>query len=217
MCELLAMSSSVPVTVNLSLRAFAEHGGGTGPHDDGWGIAYYHGAYARIIKDVRQAAGSDWVSFVEGRDLRSTSVIAHIRHGTRGGISLENTHPFARELGGRVHVFAHNGTLRDYERDSRFRLDAYRPIGETDSEWVFCVLLGRLREAWTSGAQAPPLGLRRGIVEEFARDVRELGAANFIYCDSEYLFAHATARTHDDGRVGPPGLNMLERRVDDPT
>jgi len=36
---------------------------------------------------------------------------SHIRHATRGGVSLANTQPFVRELGGRTHVFAHNGDL----------------------------------------------------------------------------------------------------------
>ena len=40
MCELFAMSSRLPSTVNLSLKTLADHGGGSAPHDDGWGSAY---------------------------------------------------------------------------------------------------------------------------------------------------------------------------------
>ncbi len=69
MCELFAMSSKLPTTVTLSLKTFAEHGGGSGPHTDGWGIAYYHDNYARLIKDRGAAHDSDWVEFVESRRL----------------------------------------------------------------------------------------------------------------------------------------------------
>jgi glutamine amidotransferase len=41
LCELFALSSRLPATVSLSLKTLAEHGGGSAPHADGWGIAYY--------------------------------------------------------------------------------------------------------------------------------------------------------------------------------
>ncbi len=217
MCELFAMSSRLPATVNMSLEIFAEHGGRSGPHKDGWGIAYYHETYARLIKDSGAASHSDWVSFVEARGLCSTKVIAHIRNATRGEVALKNTHPFSRELGGRIHVFAHNGTLHAIEDDQLFILGTSRPVGTTDSERAFCILLSRLQEMWLSGVEHPSLSKRMDVVSNFAVQLRTLGAANFLYSDGEYLFAHAHVRQHDDGRFGPPGLNMLRRRCGGPT
>ncbi len=211
MCELFAMSSRKPATVTLSLQALAEHGGKTGPHMDGWGIAYYHDNYARLIKDSKAASGSDWVRFVESRSLRSTTVIAHLRNATQGEIALWNTHPFERELGGHTHVFAHNGTLGGIEDDARFALGRHRPVGTTDSEHAFCALLDRLEEMWLFDDDPPALSDRLDAVAGFADELRSLGAANFIYSDGEYLFAHASIREHDDGRIGPPGLQMLRR------
>jgi hypothetical protein len=52
MCELLGMSSNRQATVNLSLMKLAEHGGFSGPHRDGWGVAYYEGL-ARISHQKR--------------------------------------------------------------------------------------------------------------------------------------------------------------------
>ena len=43
MCELLGMSAHHPASITLSLNEFARHGGETGPHVDGWGIAFYEG------------------------------------------------------------------------------------------------------------------------------------------------------------------------------
>jgi glutamine phosphoribosylpyrophosphate amidotransferase len=59
--------------------------------------------------------------FAGGRDGaalpdQERNVIAHIRKATQGGVALENTHPFQRELWGRYWVFAHNGDLKEYAR-----------------------------------------------------------------------------------------------------
>ncbi len=43
--------------------------------------------------------------------LPTRLLISHIRHATRGALSLANTQPFGREFGGRTHLFAHNGRL----------------------------------------------------------------------------------------------------------
>ena len=56
MCELFAISSRLPATVSLSLKTLAEHGGGSAPHADGWGIAYYRDDDVRLIKDTDVAS-----------------------------------------------------------------------------------------------------------------------------------------------------------------
>ena len=54
MCELFALSSNQPTNVTFSLSEFAKHGGLTGPHKDGWGIAFYANRDAQIIKRTEQ-------------------------------------------------------------------------------------------------------------------------------------------------------------------
>jgi len=140
------MSSNVAAGVRLSWREFSSHGGKRGPHADGWGIAYYEGADARVIREPSPAAHSACVHFLADNDLQSELVISHIRRASQGGKMLANTQPFARELHGRLHVFAHNGDLalvqRHAQSDSCAGCD--QPIGQTDSELAFCILLGRL-------------------------------------------------------------------------
>lgn len=41
--QLFSLSSRLPATVDLSLEDFFRHGGLTGPHKDGWGIACFEG------------------------------------------------------------------------------------------------------------------------------------------------------------------------------
>ncbi|MES9904747.1 MAG: class II glutamine amidotransferase [Sedimenticola sp.] len=48
MCELFAMSSLEPASVSFSMEEFSRHGGLSGPHRDGWGIAFENHSYGGI-------------------------------------------------------------------------------------------------------------------------------------------------------------------------
>jgi glutamine amidotransferase len=212
MCELFAMSSRGPATVTLSLSILAEHGGNTAPHKDGWGIAFYDEGDVRILKDTKGASHSQWVQFAEQQEIRSTLVLSHIRLATDGAISTKNTQPFARELGGRMHVFVHNGHVPDIKDLSEFSSTAYHPIGDTDSEVAFCALLERIKPLWHKRGGNPILADRLDVVARFARDLGQYGPANFLYCDGEVLFAHGHQRKQADGEYNPPGLYWLHRQ-----
>ncbi len=43
MCELLGMSANVPTDIVFSFTGLMQRGGKTGPHKDGWGLAFYEG------------------------------------------------------------------------------------------------------------------------------------------------------------------------------
>lgn len=213
MCELLGLSSNRMATVNLSLATLAEHGGRTGPHRDGWGVAWYEGPDVRLIKEAEAAADSDWIRFIRDHELRSRIIVAHVRRATMGERTYRNTQPFMRELAGRMHLFAHNGWLPTIEDTRELVPRHFHPLGETDSERAFCALLDRMAEIWTQPGDIPPLDLRISVVARFAERLRALGPANFLYSDGDALFAHGDRRKHaDTGHVEPPGLFCLERR-----
>lgn len=210
MCELFCMSSRQPATVTLSMDEFARHGGLTGPHADGWGIAFFDTRDVRLIKEPEAASDSPWLAFLKRHEIRSTTVISHIRHATSGEKRLSNTHPFAREMGGRMHVFAHNGTLSG--ADGLKCGGPCRPVGDTDSERAFCYLLGRLAAVWPTDGSAPARDVRIDTVVAVAAELRNLGPANFVYSDSELLFAHGHRRLKSiGGPIEPPGLHLLCR------
>lgn len=212
MCELFAMSSLVPATVRFSLEEFSRHGGLTGPHKDGWGIAYYEGGDVRLVKEAQAASDSACVRFIQEHPFSSTIVLSHIRRATQGAHSLRNSQPFTRELGGAMHVFAHNGHLDEQVLRRRLPLGLHRPVGETDSEYAFCALLERMRGLWLDAPGIPPFGSRFEILAAFAAELRALGPANFLYADGDAVFAHGHRRTQADGGVRPPGLHLLCRR-----
>ena len=202
MCELFAMSARYPTTIHLSLAELARHGGQTGPHRDGWGVAFHQGDDALVLREAAAASDSRWVALLKATDLRSRAVLAHIRRATQGERLLRNTQPFARELGGRMHLFAHNGTVATIESDARFVSRRFRRVGDTDSEQAFCALLDRLAPLWEAGP--PSLDARLDVIAPFARELRTLGPANFIYSDGEATFAHGHRRTDANGVIRPP-------------
>ena len=212
MCELFALSSRIPTTVRFSLESFARHDGLEGPHKDGWGIAHYIDEDVRLVKEPAPAADSACVHFIQDHPFTSSIVVSHIRKATRGMVAIENCQPFARELGGRMHLFAHNGDLAVERLRLHLPLGDYRPVGDTDSEYAFCALLGRMRNLWLRGG-FPLLDERLGVVAEIAAAVRPMGPANFIYSDGDALFFHGHRRFHGDGRAAhPPGLHVLCRQ-----
>jgi len=212
MCELLGLSGSAPFSVTFSLDEFARHGGKTGPHRDGWGIAFYEGRDVRLIKEAKPAADSETVAFVKGQNFNSPLVLSHIRRATVGNLSLANTQPFTRELGGRIHVFAHNGHLAGIEQTCALSRQRFAPVGDTDSEYAFCVLMERLADLWLGRDTPPSLAERYEVVRRFAAEIGPLGPANFLYADGEALFAHGNKRTQEKtGKIEPPGLHWLTR------
>jgi predicted glutamine amidotransferase len=211
MCELFAMSARYPSTVQLSLEEFSRHGGLSGPHKDGWGIAWYDERDVRLVKEAFPAARSACVRFIQDNPFLTRVAISHVRKATKGDVALRNCQPFVRELGGLWHTFAHNGDLPGIEREASMLVEAYRPVGETDSERAFCALLERLRPLWLA-KEPPDLETRLRVIEPFAAELRCLGPANFLYYDGDALFAHADRRFQADGVIRPPGLWRLTRR-----
>lgn len=177
MCELLAMSSLRPTRLTFSLETLASHGRLTGRTHDGWGAAFYEGKDVALFREPIAAGNSPLVRFLESQGPSSTLAISHIRRATRGEVTLANTQPFLRELGGRAHVFSHNGDLPGIEQSANLAYDRDHPVGTTDSEHAFCALLNRVRTLWGSELQVPPLHQRLAAVSQFAADLRKLGPA----------------------------------------
>jgi predicted glutamine amidotransferase len=212
MCELFGISSRNPTTVKFSLSEFARRGGDTGPHIDGWGVAFLRDNDVAIIREPEPSANSALLQFIHERHTPSELVLSHIRKATQGPVSLRNTQPFVRELGGRPHIFMHNGDLGDLRQRVSIDHSHFRTIGDTDSEHAFCYLLSQMQPLWLA-AGTPSLEQRLRVFSRFAAHMSTLGTANFLYSDGDCLFAHSHYRRQDCGELSSPGLYMLERRL----
>ncbi|MBE0547224.1 MAG: class II glutamine amidotransferase, partial [Rubrivivax sp.] len=174
MCELLAVSSSQPARLTFCLQALAARGSLTSSTHDGWGVAFYQGPDVALFREPAAAADSALVRYLETQGPATGLAVSHIRHATRGEVSLANTQPFVRELGGRTHVFAHNGDLPGIYGSEALAPGPFRPVGQTDSEHAFCALLARLGALWQA-PDAPTLDARMAVLATFAAELRALG------------------------------------------
>jgi len=181
MCQLLGMNCNAPTDVTFSFRGFAQRGGHTDHHSDGWGIAFFegdstvdgagHGKGLRHFVDHLPACESPVAELIRRYPIKSRNVIAHIRKATQGPVALENCHPFVRELWGR---YLHG---------------SFRPVGSTDSERAFCWIMQELAK---SHADLPSVQELSITLRELAGKIARHGTFNFLLSNGQALWAHAS-------------------------
>lgn len=210
MCELLGMSANVPTDIVFSFTGLMQRGGRTGPHADGWGIAFYEGRGLRLFQEPVASFNSEIARLVQRYPIKSRTVIGHIRQANVGQVCLVNTHPFVREMWGRNWCFAHNGQMQELQAMPGH----YAPVGDTDSETAFCDLLNRIRRRFEQ-----PVGVEAllPVLIEACGDYRAKGVFNLLLSNGEWLFsccstklAHITRRAP----FGPARLKDADLAVD---
>jgi glutamine amidotransferase len=199
------MDCNTPTDILFSFTGFANRGGRTGPHGDGWGLAFYEGRAARVFLDPRPCALSPLATFLRTHSIKTLQAVAHIRRKTRGKVRLSDTHPFSRELYGRHWTFAHNGTVKNARA---LALGRFLPIGTTDSERAFCHLLEALRRDFPKAPEAPR-ALWEAIADVGGRIARQ-GTFNFLLANGDYLFARCDNRLCHIVRQAPFGRATLK-------
>lgn len=212
MCELLGMSANVPTDICFSFTGFLHRGGGTGPHRDGWGIAFYEEGGYRDFRDPHPSVDSPIAKLIRDYPIKSHVVISHIRQANVGRVRLANTHPFTREMWGRLWCYAHNGQLRDWQA---LPLEFYRPVGETDSEHAFCFIMDELRRRFR---EPPADGMALwSCLHEMCERLRGLGVFNLLLSDGLHLYAYCSTKLAHITRRAPFGkanLSDAELSVD---
>lgn len=130
--------------------------------------------------------------------------MAHIRYATQGEVSLENVHPFQRELWGIIFTFAHNGEVPLFTNVSADNIPLlgrttandlhFNPIGDTDSEAVFCAILNALKAEFPEGVPTLPVlhEFLSYISEEIIKDHTHNTIFNFLLgCGQYTMFAYS--------------------------
>ena len=213
MCQLLGMNSRLPASLTLSFTGFAQRGGGTDHHSDGWGIAFFEsdgdqpGKAARHFVDKESAATSPIAQMLRSYPIKSHNVVAHVRKATVGAVNLENCHPFVRELWGRYWVFAHNGDLKDF---APLLHGSFRPVGSTDSELAFCWMLQEMNK---SHAGVPSEAELTHTLRELSQRIAKHGTFNFLLSNGQALWAHASTKLHYVVRQHP--FNEVQLKDED--
>lgn len=157
----------------------------------GWGFAWYPGneKAAMVVKDATSPFNNSLTRVLQDwRHFHSAHFVCHLR-GAAKRISQTGTQPFVRSLAGRDFILVHDGDMNIkalralYSKETPF----FEPMGKTDSELAFCLLLNRLYQKKA----------RRFIDFGFAelttllRSFAKLGTANFILSDGQdMVFFH---------------------------
>lgn len=202
MCELLGMSANVPTDICFSFSGLRQRGGNTGPHCDGWGVAFYEGAGVRTFHDPAPCHSSVIAQLIENYPIRSENVICHVRQANVGRVSLANTHPFTRELWGQYWTFAHNGQIKDFTAGA----GPFQPVGNTDSEAIFCDLLNRLRADFE---QRPDQEQLLECLLAAVRSYATRGVCNLLLSNGQWLFTLCTSKLAWITRRAPFGAAQL--------
>ncbi|KAL7450247.1 hypothetical protein ACHAWC_002200 [Mediolabrus comicus] len=228
MCQLLGMNCASPTDFNFSFRGFKCRGGNTDVHSHGWGIAIYEGRGVRTFHDPLPCAQSPIADMVSSYPIKTLNMMAHIRYATQGAVSLENVHPFTREMWGIQWTFAHNGevpkfTLPKNPQEENHTTNnipmlgpckqaIYHPVGDTDSEAVFCAMLNALRAEFDTLPTLPVLyeAIQR-LCCEIVRGHEEKTIFNFLLgCGQFTMFAFSWPGSRDGSTVWN-GLHYLVR------
>ena len=206
MCELLGMSANTPTDLCFSFTGLTQRGGNTGPHKDGWGVAFYEGKGVRSFHDSSPSAKSKIADMVQHHPIKSKTAICHIRQANVGEVCLANTHPFIRELWGQNWVFAHNGQINDFKPRSGMYEAIYETIGDTDSEDIFCDLMNHVRQNLSRDASISELA---DCLVVLAKDYAEQGVFNCLLSNGDWLFTFCSTKLACITRRAPFGPACL--------
>ncbi|WP_336368896.1 class II glutamine amidotransferase [Avibacterium paragallinarum] len=206
MCQLLGMNCNTPTDIVFSFEGFRRRAGLTDCHSDGFGIAFFEGKGVRIFRDNKAGHSSPIADCVKQYHIKSFNVIAHIRKATQGAVTIENTHPFIREIWEENWVFAHNGNLTSIPDMSE---SFCQPIGSTDSEAAFCYMAEQLKNRFRKKPTEEEIFQT---IQEITKELAQNGTFNFILSNGNWMIAHCSTNLHYLTRKSPFGT---AQRIDD--
>jgi len=165
---------------------------------DGWGIGWYEDGEARIFKQGIPAIAYESKLPALSKKVRSKVIIAHVRKGTEGDPSVQNSHPFKYENW----IFAHNGSV-DKDNLLSILIDKYKEKieGETDSEVYFYWILQCIEEE-----EDIVKGIKKAVAEVIRKSYKGL---NFLLSNGNSLFAFRYSNPSQKARYT---LYKLERK-----
>ncbi len=210
MCELLGMSANVPTDISFSFTGLLRRGGDTGPHADGWGLVIYGPGGIDKFKECSPGADSETAQRLSQASIKGNTIIAHIRQANVGAVTLKNTHPFQRELWGQTWTFAHNGQIPDLltSKSEGITLDRFSPEGDTDSEFIFCWILGELAKSFSKCPAEDTQWAER--VSRCCEIINQRGISNMLLSNGNALFTFCSTKLVWLTRKAPFGVAQLK-------
>ncbi|MCP4317700.1 MAG: class II glutamine amidotransferase [Hyphomicrobiales bacterium] len=204
MCRLYGFRATEPTRVECSLvhaqnalmaQSRKDREGLT--HGHGWGVAEHPDGVPFVEKQAWAAYHGEHFAKTASK-VYARTVIAHVRRATVGQPSLENTHPFVHG----VWIFAHNGTVPQFEQVRVPLLEALDPLhrseirGTTDSEHVFRYLL----TLWQRHPELPLIDTLGNCIRKIIALCREVApgsdpSLNILVTDGDRFVGSCLGRT----------------------
>ena len=194
--ELLGFSFNEPVQGRHIFSVFRHR-----EQPEGWGLAFYPDESLQLFREPKKAIECDLADFLITYDyLEAPLLIAQVK-GSTGTQTYQTTQPYQRELHEKRYVFVHCGSLADFQQ--QLKLERFKPMGESDSEHLFCYLLGQIEKEGIQTWDNVKFEWLQGIL----RDANNLGILSCLLSDCEYLFVY------HDKKSGENFLHYVERKA----
>ncbi len=192
MCKLLVLSENQEEDTKDILEVFVKNFGLKNP--DGWGIAFldestglYH---IKKVYNKDQKLLADAL-FHDLNEIKTKTLIAHLRKASIGRKCLENCHPFENRIGNHQFVFIHNGTVWP-RKVLESKLFTHKPISNdpTDSELIFCYIMEVLEENRVN------LNSWQDMIKELNEIILKIRSEalitklNFVLADRNYVYCY---------------------------
>jgi len=155
-----------------------------------WGFALYanHELAATIIKEAKLKRDSLFGEAIQDRSqFSSTLFLGHIRNVIQN-LDRTDTQPFRRTYGGRDWVMIHSGDLNyHYTKKLVIQNNAiFEPIGNTDSEHIFCWILEKIR----LNQSRQIADIEPALIHSWLQEINELGSVNILLSDGQDLLVY---------------------------
>lgn len=153
----------------------------------GWGFGWYPNdeSASASVKDSSSKEANDLaLTLSNWKNFRSTTFFCKIR-GVSKNYTHQSTQPFSRSFGGRDWLFIHNGELDKNKLSNLLKKEEsgfLDPIGNTDSELAFCVLLSHILKSGEKFLSDIPWQT----MHRWFLDLNEVGTADFVISDGRH-------------------------------
>lgn len=154
----------------------------------GSGIACYpgDGNAALVIKDPKSFADIGRPSALDSKETFSSSIFMMHFNGASWNPTTQDTEPYTRIVGKKDWVWMHQGALdmpKLRKKHNQYSDNFYEPLGNTDSELAFCIILNRVL-AWKV-KKLSDIGWDK--LHDWFKELNQLGSANFFLSDGTTL------------------------------
>lgn len=177
-----------------------------------WGIGYFGDQGCQIYLEHDYSQLSPIANLFKQLPIKSKNFIAYTDGTASKNCLLRNSQPFCRQLWGKNWIFSHQGFYYNFEPSLNGH---YLPVGETNSEVLFCYLLQELEKVFPyAHRQIPSTCEVKQALTVLAKKIAQNGVFNFLLSDGDFLFAYCSTELFYTIRQYPlPNSTLSECQI----